>query len=242
MIRKQQNGLEWLEFELLSEIPHLVHGVLLRKEDGCLNFSRAVGDSEVEGNFDLVKKTFSLPILFSSYLSHGNEVLFFDLQMLKIRPTCDGITTDQKGIGLFNTHADCQVAIFYDPIQQAIANVHSGWRGSVKNIYAETIKHMKARYRSKVENLLVCISPSLGPESAEFIHYRQELPREFWAFQVKENYFDFWAISEWQLLQEGVLSSHIQMAKIDTFSVSADYFSYRRDKTKKRQGTFVCLC
>ena len=46
----------------------------------------------------------------------------------------------QKDCGLVIQHADCQAAIFFDPVRKAIANVHCGWRGSVCNIYAKTVE------------------------------------------------------------------------------------------------------
>lgn len=249
MIRKQNDQLQWLEFELLAEIPRLVHGVLLRQGGFSqnhfrgLNLSKMVGDHlpHVEANLNLVKSTFCLPILFSSRLNHGNDVISVAPQMLESCPLADGMITSHSGIGLLNTHADCQAAIFYDPIHHALANVHCGWRGSTKNIYAAVIQQMEKVYNSRAENLLVCISPSLGPQSAEFIHFREELPESFWPFQPKANMFDFWAISEWQLKEAGVLSDHIQIAGIDTFANPVDYFSYRRDKITGRQGTVACL-
>lgn len=249
MIRKEKEDLQWLEFELLSGIPHLAHGVLLRQGGyskgafSSLNLSKKVGDtlSDVETNLEKVKALFGLSFLYSSQLTHGKEVISVTLHTLNQVHLCDGLSTVHQGIALLNTHADCQVAIFYDPIQHALANVHCGWRGSVQNIYKETIWHMQTRYGSKPCDLLVGISPSLGPDSAEFVNYSTELPASFWSFQVKPNYFDFWSISQWQLMEAGILADHIQIAGEDTFANSKDYFSYRRDKITGRQGTFACL-
>ena len=249
MIRKQLDQLHWLEFELLADFPHLIHGVLLRQGGSSLgnfsglNLSRSVGDrvEHVEANLQSIRSAFSLSILFSTRLTHGADVVPIDPSTIGRVPFCDGMMTHYPELALLNTHADCQVAIFYDPIKHVLANVHSGWRGSVKNIYAVTVQQMKTIYGSKPENLLVCISPSLGPQSAEFVNYQQELPQHFWSFQVKPNYFDFWKISEWQLHEAGILPTHLQIACMDTFTNSRDYFSYRRDKITGRQGTFACL-
>ena len=138
--------------------------------------------------------------------------------------------TQKTDLALMILHADCQAAIFYDPVHGAIANVHSGWRGNVKNIYLATIQKMARVFGSKPQDLLVEISPSLGPDNSEFRNYRTELPQEFWEFQVRPEYFDLWAIARHQLEQCGVLSHHIQIAEICTFANPQDYFSYRRDK------------
>ncbi|MFQ5729954.1 MAG: hypothetical protein ACE5GN_06305, partial [Waddliaceae bacterium] len=47
-------------------------------------------------------------------------------------------------------------------------------------VQAEAIGFMQAKYGSLPADLLVGISPSLGPQSAEFINYRQEFPEPFW--------------------------------------------------------------
>ena len=92
-------------------------------------------------------------------------------------PTCDILTTRETERALMIHHADCQAAIFYDPVVHALANVHCGWRGSIQNVYQETLAHMFQTFGSKAENVLVAISPSLGPQNAEFVNFEQELPK-----------------------------------------------------------------
>ena len=121
-------------------------------------------------------------------------------------------------------YADCQIALIYDPVNHAAANIHSGWRGSVANIFQEAILGMQQNYGSHPSNLLVCISPSLGPDEAEFIHYRKELPEPFWDYQVRPTYFDFWSITEAQLQAAGILPHHIEIARISTHANSKDFF------------------
>jgi len=110
----------------------------------------------------------------------------------------------------------------------------------VQNIYAKTIQKL-TELGSKPKDLLVCISPSLGPEKAEFINHKTELPESFLPFQVKENYFDFWEISKWQLEEAGVQEKNIEIARICTFCDEKDFFSYRRDTKTGRTGTVIAL-
>jgi len=100
---------------------------------------------------------------------------------------------------------------------------------------------MKNKYGSRVDNIHVCISPSLGPHDAEFLNYQNELPPSFWEYQIKPYYFDLWGISKDQLLQAGILEHHIQIAGISTLSNPEDYFSYRREKVSGRHGTFAVM-
>jgi YfiH family protein len=225
MIEKNNNGISWLEFELLTEAK-LKHGVFLSP----LNLRSC----------NLPQAILDIPSLVTGKQSHGKDVKL--ITHGEDNPSCDSLVTEVPHIGLMIRHADCQAGILYDPVNHAVANVHSGWRGSAQNIYAKTISFMKKRFHTNPRDLLVAISPSLGPESAEFIHYRHELPEHFWEYQIKPNYFDFWEISRCQLTTCGVLPHHIQIAQIDTFSDHERFFSYRRNGTQERNGTVVSLC
>lgn len=233
MLKKNKNDISWLEFELLAEAK-LKHGVFLSE----LNFG-SHDENTVLKRREHVKSILNIPSLVSGKQCHGKKVSMVFQE--GDNPTCDALATSMPNLGLLLCHADCQASIMYDPINHAVANIHSGWRGSVQNIYAETVSFMKNSFGTNPKDLLVAISPSLGPENAEFIHYRTELPEAFWNFQVKPNYFDFWAISRWQLASCGILPHHIQVAEIDTYADQKKFFSYRRDRTTGRNGTVVAL-
>lgn len=243
MLRKKQDGVEWLEFELLQNIPGLVHGVFLRHgglSSGpyhSLNVSDYRNDdpANVQRNLEKICSILGLAALTQSDQVHGTKIMTASRDLIE----CDGLITQEQGLGLLINHADCQAAIFYDPVQKVIGNVHAGWRGNVQNIYGEMVETLQKKYNCKPENIRVCISPSLGPEAAEFINYKTELPESFWRFQIKPTYFDLWEISRWQLLERGILPQHIEIAAICTKSNPQDFFSYRREKESGRHATVV---
>jgi polyphenol oxidase len=234
MIHRYCNGIHWQEFELLADAP-IVHGCFMRhggvSQAGLesLNLGRSVGDKpeNVVENFARISNVLSLNQMISAKLCHGASVTALTAANIHHLPISDGLTTAFPNVAIAVTQADCQAAIFYDPMNHVLANVHCGWRGSVQNIYAATVASMKGDYGSNPANLMVCISPSLGPAYAEFSNYRTELPESFWQFKSKNDCFDFWEISRWQLEKAGVLPQHIEIAQIDTYA-SKDYFSHRR--------------
>lgn len=246
MLTKEKNGLTWLEFHLLQNYP-LKHGVFLKQGGvslapyASLNLGDNVGDKEndVHLNRQRVLDALSLPSLAFTRQCHGIDIACINEPT--ITPIeADAMVTDHKNIGLMITHADCQAAIFYDPVHHIIANVHSGWRGSVQNIYQITVHYMTKHFHSNPKEILVCISPSLGPKSAEFKNYQKELPASFFPYKAENYLFDFWKISTMQLLSLGILEKHIEVAEIDTFT-HPDLFSYRREKITGRNGTLVAL-
>lgn len=246
MIQREEGAMQWLEFELLQDIAHLKHGVFLRHggvSSGDFSTLNVRGNSEddpacVQENRRRILTQFPNATWIAGYQVHGAHIEKID-GASPISP-CDGLFTDKVGKALTILHADCQAAIFYDPKKNMIANVHSGWRGSVQNIYQETINLFKA-LGTNPSDLLVCISPSLGPNKAEFVHYQKELPESFIDFCVKDCFFDFWEITRMQLEKGGILPSHIEIAEICTYENKKDFFSYRRDKSAARHATVVSL-
>ena len=246
MQRHTNDSLVWLTFNLFAEFPDLVHGVFLRHGGvsqgnfSSLNFGIFQGDlpEHVSTNRQLALETLKIPHYCSLLQQHGKKVVQAHSPLIE---KGDALTTNRLNLALIINHADCQAAIFYDPIQHVVSNVHCGWRGNVQNIYQETIDSMRALYGSKPENLLVGISPSLGPEASEFINFQIELPLCFYPFQFKPTYFNLWEISRWQLSQCGILPHHIEIAELCTYSHPEDFFSYRRLKASGRHATFVAL-
>jgi YfiH family protein len=240
---------EWLEYDLLEKYPHVVHAVFFRRGGmsqgafSTLNLSDTVGDSPdaVKVNRDVARKTLNFQKVFYAQQVHGSNIHRVTAKNGDKIPPADALFTTEKNIGLAVTHADCQAAIFYDPVHEAIAVAHAGWRGSAQNIYARVVETMHREIGTQAHNLIVCISPSLGPDHAEYKNYKHELPQDLWGFQVKPNYFDFWAISKKQLTHCGIHEKNIEISSICTACNDSDYFSYRKEKMTGRNATIVGL-
>lgn len=250
MHRRYHCGLSWLEFDLFQGILGLIHGFFLRHggvSSGpyeSLNCSGSVGD--VDGNvyvnqgrvLEALRMQPQTPIAYVRQV-HGSDIVAVEGALPVVIPAGDAMTTGARGMALMTTSADCQIALFYDTLRHVIANVHCGWRGSVANIYATVVRHLKEKYGCRPADLLVGICPSLGPSHAEFVSYREELPKSFWSCQSSPCHFDFWAISRCQLEEAGLLPHHIEIAAICSYENAIDCFSYRREKVTGRHGAFI---
>lgn len=73
----------------------------------------------------------------------------------------DGLITNQKGIMLSTTNADCILLLFFDPVKRVIANTHSGWRGTLQRISVKTVQKMKKEFDCNAEDIICCICPSI---------------------------------------------------------------------------------
>jgi len=156
-------------------------------------------------------------------------------------PECDAMITDIKKRSLVIQVADCQSILMYDPVRQVIANVHSGWRGSIKNIIGRTISVMEKEFDSKPGNIVTGITPSLGPCCSEFVNYKDEIPENFWKYKDGSDYFDFWAISVNQLCDAGVLKKNIYLSEICTRCNTDLFFSFRGEGTTGRFAAVIGL-
>ena len=74
----------------------------------------------------------------------------------------DGLITNKKDINLLLTFADCTPIILYDPVNKAIGNIHSGWRGTVQKIGKKATLKMMKEYGSKPEDIIACFGPAIG--------------------------------------------------------------------------------
>ena len=154
----------------------------------------------------------------------------------------DGMICNEAGILLVVKIADCCCVMIYDPVQQAVAALHSGWRGTYKNIVRHGIEGMKQHFGSLPGDLLVFLSPSASGERYEvgwdvaryFPESAKQLNDEKFLFDNKRELYG-------QLLSCGVSPQNIEVSDICTIS-DTNYHSYRRDGQKSgRMAAFIGL-
>ncbi|MBD3360999.1 peptidoglycan editing factor PgeF, partial [Candidatus Peregrinibacteria bacterium] len=149
----------------------------------------------------------------------------------------DGFITNISKIPLMVKFADCQGVFMFDPVHDVISAVHCGWRGNVKNIIGKAVKKMAQEYSCNPSDILVGISPSLGPCCAEFSYPFEELPEFMHKYVEKKGtktgdrfFVDLWQCSFDQLAESGILPDNIELAGICTVCENDKFFSYRGGK------------
>ena len=73
----------------------------------------------------------------------------------------DGLVTNKKNLILSTTNADCILLLLFNPIKKVIANVHSGWRGTLQRISTKAIEKMEKEYNCNPKDIICCICPSI---------------------------------------------------------------------------------
>ncbi len=255
----EKDEIKVYEYEHFKKDAHIVHGVFTRAGGtsrgafDSLNIGMESGDevSAVVNNRKLIIRKMGMnPLVFLNQV-HGDAVKVLrnddnDLSKVfepgKETYTADAIITDIKGVFLAIQVADCQSVMLYDPDQKVIANIHSGWRGSVLNIIGQCVDKMVMEFDCRPENFLAGISPSLGPCCAEFIHYKKEIPGHLWKYKHKDtDFFDFWVMSQDQLMEKGLKKENIKNMEICTKCNTDAFYSYRGEKTTGRFAAVISM-
>lgn len=247
----QNNGLNYLQFPALAGLPEFFHGVFLRTaansggSRASFNIGLNCGDPEsvVKQNRERMLSCFGRPLGVFARQVHGREVGVVSTAAAStgqglVRVNGDALATTGRDNALIIQVADCQPVLIADPIKKAVANVHSGWRGSIDNIIGRTIDTMATQLGCRPQNMIAAIGPSLGPCCAEFINYRKEIPQRFWKYRRAGDLFDFWRLSSDQLAEAGIPMEAISVAAICTRCNQHLFFSYRG---KKSTGRFAAV-
>ena len=73
----------------------------------------------------------------------------------------DGLITNKSNIILSTTNADCILLLLFDPVKRVIANVHSGWKGTLQRISVVAVNKMIGEYGCNPNDIICCICPSI---------------------------------------------------------------------------------
>ncbi len=218
-----------LKFTLFEPFAdELIHGVTT-KPLGSFN--------EEDEVFEKQKKKLPVDPIFSRQM-HGDKIIKVTGKPDK-QFEGDAFITRQINLPLAVKIADCQGILMYDPKTDSIAAVHAGWRSSAQNIIGKTIKEMIKEFGTNPADLIVGVSPSLGPCCATFSDPEKELPEFIHPF-IKGRNVNFWSLSLQQLKEAGVPENQIEIAKECTKCNPNRYFSHRNADTG-RIAVFIGL-
>ncbi|MGE5334893.1 MAG: polyphenol oxidase family protein [Nitrososphaerota archaeon] len=266
MIERQTDHTEYFEFEALSAFPHLAHAVFTRRRGfstgsyAGLNGSVTTGDdlATVRRNRRAVEEVIGLPLTWAKPV-HGTSVVFIDRAFAAGAPEdaasfqrmhdrlrmieADAMVTDVPGIALCWSFGDCAPVLLYDPRHQAVALVHSGWRGAAGGIVPRTIAALSARLGTEPAELIVGVGPAIGSccyevqENVRAAFQVDPLVRDTAVFAARalegesqpRQYLDVRASTYNQAIAAGVRPEHLEDIGICTGCHTDLFYSHRRE-------------
>lgn len=195
--------------------------------------------------------------------SHTDNVKVVENKIEKDKPdfnkeeynNTDGLITNKKNLILSTTNADCILLMFFDPVKKVIANVHSGWRGTIQRISVKTVEKMKKEFDSKPEDIICLICPSIRKCHFEVENDVKSLFEEEFKDLGKENLdkiieekipnkkwnIDTVLINQIILENEGLKKENIIDSKICSVCNSNIIHSYRAEKQGYGLNTAIVL-
>jgi YfiH family protein len=151
-------------------------------------------------------------------------------------PEADALITNVPGIVLCATIADCCAVLLYDADHQAVAAVHSGWRGTQANIVAAAVQAMTETYESDPRRLTAFLSPcasvdryEVGDDVAAFF------PDHIRRTDDGTTFFDNHSAIRAALEATGIPASHI-LADPTCTMIDLRYHSHRREGSAAGRG------
>ena len=161
----------------------------------------------------------------------------------------DGLVTDEPGIILSTFYADCVPLFFVDPVHRAIGLSHSGWRGTVGRMGAETLLAMEREFHTRPEDVLAAVGPSICQDCYEVSAdvadaFYKEFPgheKEILLDKGNGKYqLDLWKTNEIILREAGSAKEHLAVTNICTCCNSQLLFSHRASHGKRGNlGAFM---
>lgn len=154
----------------------------------------------------------------------------------------DGMITDIPGIVLNISIADCCAVLIYDKKQKIIAAIHSGWRGTQKNISFKAVKKLVNEFNSDTADIICYLTACASGEKYEVDEdVAQFFPTSIKAISGDKFLFDNKKEIREQLLSAGVQDKNIVVSDVCTIS-DENYHSYRRDKDQSgRMSAFIYM-
>jgi YfiH family protein len=249
--------MELLQFESLKAQKGIQHFISTR-EIGNLSFAVDDMPDQVRKNREkLAQKLDKRPeqFVFCKQI-HGDAIVEVTAKVIRERnetgqivAPCDAMVTQEKEIMLCVMVADCVPLIFYDPAHSAVAVAHAGWRGTAKSIAGKTILRMKELFGSKPEEIVVGVGPAIGPRDFEVGPEVVRAIRKVIANaddvigigKGDRAYVDLWEANRQQLIETGVLPTHIEIMKKSTYSDPEHFFSARKNKKTGRFAAGILI-
>jgi len=294
LIEQLYGNVHYLQFSHYSQFPDLIHGVFTRQGGyspepyRSLNTSTPPfnpGDSieNVVRNRVLALRALDVAMYPCATLwqVHGADIAIYNVQeewrtdwadsSYYNRPwtpqsirKADALITKERKVVLALSFADCVPITLYDPVEQVIALVHGGWRGTARGIVAATLEAMNEYSGCQPHNIYAGIGPAIGPCCYEVSEAVQQLflgQVQFETMPTNERYrdlineavvfstltlpdkrslrLDLQATNRNQLLLAGVAFEHIETMEICTSCNTDRFFSHRKEQGKT--GRFPVL-
>ena len=265
----KENGIEFLRFKALEKYKEKLDVLVTLRRGGVsggvfdsLNV-RAVGTDKLENvleNVTRIGKVIGKNIehICKGSQAHTDNVIYINEQNMSEfaysklnKYEVDGYITDSNKLATLVTTADCNPIVIYDPVHNAVANIHSGWKGTIRRIYLVALNKLKEQFGTNANDIIVCVGPAIKAccfsseeesfkenftniwsDEEKYIYYEEENSKRF--------HIDLKYVITKDFVKEGVKEENIHFADICTCCNNQDFYSFRY-KTMNKEEDYGCF-
>ena len=236
-------NVQYIRSKLLSKYDDIIlHGITIRGTDFMhkdINSQTFLASKEKMANeFDL-----STNALYFLNQVHDKNVLEIYEDTTNEIKDYDALITRVPNKMLMTCFADCVPVLLFDTQNKIVASIHSGWKGTIKQIAKNTVEYMQEKYNSNSEDIIAVIGPSIGPCCFEVKEDVKKQFVEIFGEQVAvDNKIDLGKANKLQLLNCGLKEENIECMDICTCCNNDKFYSYRKgDIEQGRFSAFIVL-
>ncbi|MBI1939115.1 MAG: peptidoglycan editing factor PgeF [Ignavibacteriales bacterium] len=234
---------------LLEKFPEITFGMstkvgLDRKEPYCFNMSLNVGDDDsvVEENRKVFFNELGLHSSLITFQKQIHSDIIKFVEVPGIIGESDAMITAKTNIALAVSTADCTPIFIYDAENKVIAAVHSGWRGTQKQILKKTLHNLRHHFKSSPQNLYVYAGPSISQKNYEVGKETAILfDDKYLKFDNGKIFLDVLSANVDMLCSFGVPEEQIEVSPYCTFDERNLLHSYRRDGGKSGRALGIIV-
>jgi polyphenol oxidase len=248
-IIRESQGILYYSCRAFESLPRVRHGFSMRRGGAFAESSFSLGGSSQSSPEQINenrRRFLSALHLEDAHLItlrqiHSNRVSIVEDISGRGEPAeADALAAGIANAALAVQIADCLPILIADPVNHAIAAVHSGWRGTLSRILLQTILEMQRAFGSNPALLLIAVGPGIraccyevGSETANL--FKEAYPGISPAIpspaQTGKFLLDLCTALDFQLDLAGVLPENRHDLNACTRCNTDRFFSYRAEGT-----------
>ncbi len=246
-----------LFFDLLDKEESVSHfsttrmGGVSRGSFASLNTGNFSDDSplNIHENRNRIARMFytSVDKFIIPHQTHGVRVLTVDSDFLNLDHAVaiermygvDAVITNEKGLFLCVTTADCVPILLYDKGKEVVGAIHAGWKGTSGRIVENCIRELSRQYGTFAKDIVAGIGPAISQKHYEvgedvikkFIESGFDLSSTSVCYvepRSNKRHIDLKEINRRELIRLGVPENQIEKSDLCTFEKQDFFFSARR--------------
>lgn len=231
--------------QLLNNFSEVSHGFV----SDPLSFNLSVNLRNIKASFYLYKHS---KIFFRNWVIakqiHSDNFSYIkkdkNFFMPKIIKNTDALLTSEEKRMIIMFFADCFPIYIFVPKIPLVGLIHVGWKGAVKNLPLKVLEELFSIYNLSSNEIFLAIGPGIQKccfqVGEDFIKYLDDQNIKFLEKKDDNFFFDLLGFILHQVLKFNIPKKNLEFSQICT-KCNSNFYSFRRDKTKKRNIGFIYL-